>query len=37
MLRVRVKFSLGFRVSGMIRFRVDVRVRVSVSNLLWSD
>ena len=34
-LRVRVKFSLGVRVSGMIR--VDVEVRVSVSNLLGSD
>ena len=27
-LRVRVKFSLGVRVSGMIRVRVDVEVRV---------
>ena len=34
-LRVRVKFSLGVRVSGMIRVRVDVEVRVS--NLLGSD
>ena len=33
-LRVRVKFSLGVRVSGMIRVRVDVGVRVS--NLLGS-
>ena len=32
-----VKFSLGVRVSGMIRFRVDVRVRVRVNNLLGSD
>ena len=32
---VRVKFSLGVRVSGMIRVRVDVEVRVS--NLLGSD
>ena len=31
---VRVKFSLGVRVSGMIR--VDVGVRVRVSNLLGS-
>ena len=31
---VRVKFSLGVRVSGMIRVRVDVGVRVS--NLLGS-
>ena len=37
LLRVRVKFSLGVRVSGMIRVRVDVRVRVRVSNLLGSD
>ena len=36
-LRVRVKFSLGVRVSGMIRVRVDVDVRVRVSNLLGSD
>ena len=34
---VRVKFSLGVRVSGMIRVRVDVRVRVRVSNLLVSE
>ena len=34
--RVRVKFSLGVRVSGMIRVRVDVGVRVRVSNLLGS-
>ena len=33
---VRVKFSLGVRVSGMIRVRVDVGVRVRVSNLLGS-
>ena len=33
----RVKFSLGVRVSGMIRVRVDVEVRVRVSNLLGSD
>ena len=32
-----VKFSLGVRVSGMIRVRVDVEVRVRVSNLLGSD
>ena len=32
-----VKFSLGVRVSGMIRFSVDVRVRVRVNNLLGSD
>ena len=32
---VGVKFSLGVRVSGMIRVRVDVEVRVS--NLLGSD
>ena len=32
----RVKFSLGVRVSGMIRVRVDVGVRVRVSNLLGS-
>ena len=31
---VRVKFSIGVRVSGMIRVRVDVGVRVS--NLLGS-
>ena len=31
---VRVKFSLVVRVSGMIRVRVDVEVRVS--NLLGS-
>ena len=30
-----VKFSLGVRVSGLIRVRVDVRVRVS--NVLGSD
>ena len=36
-LRVRVKFSLGLRVSGMIRVTVDVRVMVRVSNLLGSD
>ena len=35
-LRVRVKFSLGVRVSGMVRVRVDVAVRVRVSNLLGS-
>ena len=29
-----VKFSLGVRVSGMIMVRVDVGVRVRVSNLL---
>ena len=34
-LRVRVKFSLGVRVSGMIMVRVDVEVRVR--NLLGSD
>ena len=34
---VRVKFSLGVRVSGMIRVRVDVRVRVRGCNLLVSD
>ena len=28
--------SLGVRVSCMIRVRVDVGVRVMVSNLLWS-
>ena len=35
---VRVKFSLGVRVSGMIRVRVDVevRVRVRVSYVLGS-
>ena len=33
-LRVRVKFSLGVRVSGMIRVMVDVEVRVRVSNLI---
>ena len=27
---VRVKFSLGVRVSGMFRVRVDVEVRVRV-------
>ena len=32
-----VKFRLGVRVSGMIRVRVDVEVRVRVSNLLGSD
>ena len=32
-----VKFSLGVRVSGMIRDTVDVRVMVRVSNLLGSD
>ena len=40
-----VKFSLGIRVSGMIRVTVDVRVMVTVdvrvmvrvSNLLGSD
>ena len=32
-----VKFSLGVRVSGMIMVRVDVEVRVMVSNLLGSD
>ena len=32
---VRVTFSLGVRVSGMIRVTVDVMVRVS--NLLGSD
>ena len=30
-------FSLGVRVIGMIRVRVDVKVRVTVSNLLESD
>ena len=29
-------FSLGVRVSGMIRFTVDDRVMVRVSNLLGS-
>ena len=32
-----VKFSLGVRVSAIIRVRVDVEVRVRVSNLLGSD
>ena len=32
-----VKFSLGVRVSDMISVRVDVEVRVRVSNLLGSD
>ena len=32
-LRVRVKFSLGVRVSGMIMVRVDVGVRVRVSRV----
>ena len=32
-----MKFSLGVRVSGMIRVTVDVRVMVMVSNLLGSD
>ena len=36
-LRVRVKFCLGVRVSGMITVTVDVRVMVRVSNLLGSD
>ena len=36
-LRIRVKFSHGVRVSGIIRVRVDVGVRVRVSNLLGSD
>ena len=36
-LRVRVKFHLGVRVSGMIRVTVGVRVMVRVSNLLGSD
>ena len=42
-LRVRVKFSLGVRVSGVIRATVGVKVMVrvifffQVSNLLWSD
>ena len=36
-LSVGVKFSLWFRVSGMIRVTVDVRVMVRVSNLLGSD
>ena len=36
-VRVRVKFSLGVRVSGMITVTVDVRVMVRVSNLLGSD
>ena len=31
-----VNFSLGVRVSDMIRVMVDVRVRVTVSNLLGS-
>ena len=35
-LRVRVKFCLVVRVSGMIRVTVDVRVMVRVSNLLGS-
>ena len=30
-------FSLGVRVSGMLRVRVDVGVRVRVSKLLGSD
>ena len=30
-------FSLGVRVIGMIRVRVDVKVGVRVSNLLGSD
>ena len=34
---VRVKCSLGVRVSGMIGVTVDVRVMVRVSNLLGSD
>ena len=34
---VRVKFSIGVRVSGVIRVTVDVRVMVRVSNLLGSD
>ena len=34
---VRVKFSLGVRVSGKIRVMVEFRVRVRVSNLLGSD
>ena len=34
---VRVTFSLGVRVSGMIRVTVDARVMVRVSNLLRSD
>ena len=33
---VRVKFSLAVRVSGMNMVRVDVGVRVRVSNLLGS-
>ena len=36
-LRVRVQFHLGVRVSGMIRVTVGVRVMVRVSNLLGSD
>ena len=35
--RVRVKFHLGVRVSGMIRVTVGIRVMVRVSNLLGSD
>ena len=31
-----VKFSLGVRVSGMLKVRVAVGVRVRVSNLLGS-
>ena len=31
-VRVNVTFSLGVRVSGMIRVTVDVRVMVRVSN-----
>ena len=31
-----VRFSLDVRVSGMITVRVNVRVRVRVSNLLES-
>ena len=36
-VKVRVKFSLGARASGMIRLKVDVGVMVRVSNLLGSD
>ena len=35
--RVRVKFSLGVMVSGLITVMVDVRVMVKVSDLLGSD
>ena len=36
-LRVRVRVSLGVRVSGMSTVSVNVWVRVMVSNLLGSD